>query len=62
MRMALQNRESNEFEAGEEVADFEGGGFRGVRAVSAIVADTGAEVMADGAGLRGPGRRFCRSS
>jgi len=48
--MALQNRESNQLEAGEEVADFEGGGFGGVRAMSAIVADAGAEVAADGAG------------
>src|SRR6266852_2663308 len=47
--MPLQNRESDQFEAGEEVADFEGGGFRGVGAVGAIVADTGAEVVADGA-------------
>jgi len=50
MRMALQNRKSNEFEAGEEVADFEGGGFRGIGAVRAIVADAGAKVVADGAG------------
>jgi hypothetical protein len=40
----------NEFEAGEEVADLEGGGFGGVGAVGAIVADAGAEVVADGAG------------
>jgi hypothetical protein len=40
----------DEFEAGEEVGDFEGGGFRGVGAVGAIVADAGAEVVADGAG------------
>src|SRR5260370_1550566 len=50
MRMALQNRESNQVEGGEEIADFEGGGFRGVGAVGAIVADAGAEVVADGAG------------
>src|SRR5258708_30258945 len=50
MSMALQNRESNQFEAGEEIADFEGGGFGGVGAVSAIVADAGAEVAANGAG------------
>src|SRR6267143_4747161 len=50
MRMALQNRESNQLEAGEEVADFEGGGFRSVGAVGAIVADAGAEVVADSAG------------
>jgi hypothetical protein len=48
--MALQNRESNQLEASEEVADFEGGGFRAVGTVSAIVADAGAEVMANGAG------------
>ncbi len=40
----------NQIEAGEEVADFEGGGVRGVGAVGAIVADAGAEVTADGAG------------
>src|SRR5229473_7113186 len=50
MRMALQNRESNQLEAGEEIADFEGGGFGRVGAVGAIVADAGAEVAADGAG------------
>src|SRR5260370_1171499 len=50
MRMALQNRESNQVEGGEEIADFEGGGFRRVGAVGAIVADAGAEVVADGAG------------
>jgi hypothetical protein len=48
--MALQNRESNEFAAGEEVADFKGRGFGGVGAVSAIVADAGAEVVANGTG------------
>src|ERR1700687_801047 len=48
--MALQHRESNQLEAGEDVADFEGGGCGGVRAMSAIVADAGAEVAADGAG------------
>src|SRR5260370_14271729 len=41
---------SDEFEAGEEVADFEGGGFRSIRAVGAIVADAGAEIVANGAG------------
>src|SRR5258708_25654756 len=51
MSMALQNRESNQFEAGEEIADFEGGGFGRVGAVGAIVADAGAEVVADGAGV-----------
>jgi hypothetical protein len=40
----------NEFEAGEEIADFEGGGIGSVRAVGAIVADAGAEVVPDGAG------------
>src|SRR5258708_33902672 len=41
---------SDQFEAGEEVADFEGGSFRSVGAMSEIVADAGAEVVADGAG------------
>src|SRR5260370_2703741 len=41
---------SNQFQGGEEVGDLEGGGFRGVGAVGAIVADAGAEVTADGAG------------
>jgi hypothetical protein len=45
-----ENAGLNEFEAGEEVCDFEGGGFPGVGAVRAIVADAGAEVVADGAG------------
>ena len=40
----------DEFEAGEEIANFEGGGVGGVGAVSAIVADAGAEIVADGAG------------
>ena len=40
----------DEFVRGEEVVDFEGGGVRGVRAVGAVIADAGAEVMADGAG------------
>ena len=48
--MTLQNRESDQLEAGEEIADFEGGSFRGVGAMSAIVADAGAEVAADRAG------------
>ena len=48
--MALQNRELNQLEAGEEIADFEGGGFGGVRAMGAIVADAGAEIVTDGAG------------
>src|SRR5438552_7390614 len=42
----------NKFEAGEEIADFEGGGFRGVGAVSAIVANAGAKVVANRAGGR----------
>ena len=50
MRMAVQCCESNQLEAGEEIADFEGGGIRSVGAVGAIVADAGAEVVADGAG------------
>ena len=40
----------NEVEAGEEVGDFEGGGVGGVGAVGAVIADAGAEVVADGAG------------
>jgi hypothetical protein len=40
----------NEFEAGEKIGDLEGGGVGGVGTVRAIVADAGAEVMADGAG------------
>jgi hypothetical protein len=47
--MALQNRESDQLEAGKKVADFEGGGFQGVGAVRAIVANAGAEVVADSA-------------
>src|SRR5712691_422268 len=43
-------RPSDQFEGRKEIADFEGGGFRGVRAVGAIVADAGAEVAANGAG------------
>ena len=43
---------SDEFEAGEEIANFEGGGFRGVGTVGAIVADAGAKVAANGAGCR----------
>jgi hypothetical protein len=48
--MALQNHELDQFEAGKEVADFESSGFWRVGAVGAIVADTGAEVAANGAG------------
>src|ERR1700682_2895323 len=40
-------KKSDEFEAGEEVADFECGSCRCVGAVGAIVADAGAEVVAD---------------
>jgi hypothetical protein len=40
---------SDEFEAGEEVTDFEGGSFRSVGAVRAIHLDAGAEIAADGA-------------
>jgi hypothetical protein len=40
----------NEFEAGEEVADFECGSFRGVGAVGAIVTDGSSEVVANGSG------------
>src|SRR5215813_11673030 len=39
-----------QFEAREEVADFKSGGFGSVRAVGDVVADTGAEVVANGAG------------
>ena len=42
-------RGSDEFEAGEEIADFEGGGVWSVGTVGAIVADAGAEIVADGA-------------
>src|SRR6266849_1045273 len=41
---------SNQFEAGEEIADLEGGGFRSVGAVGGVVADSGAEVVANGTG------------
>ena len=40
----------DQIEAGEEISDFEGGGVWGVGAVGAIVADAGAQVVADGAG------------
>src|SRR5258708_4773193 len=46
----VSTRESNQFEAGEKVADLESGSFRSVGAVRAIVADAGAEVVANGAG------------
>jgi hypothetical protein len=46
---------SDEFQTGKKIADFEGGGFGGVGAVSAIVADAGAEVAANGAGGGFPG-------
>ena|SRR5689334_1386394 len=42
----------NKLQSGEEIADLEGGSFRSVGAVRAIVADAGAEVVADGAGGR----------
>ena len=41
---------SDEFESGEEVADFEGGGFRGVGTVRAVHLDAGAEIVANRAG------------
>jgi len=40
----------DEFKARKEITDFESGGFRGVGAVGAIVADAGAEIVTDGAG------------
>ena len=40
----------DQIEAGEEVGDLEGGGIGGVGTVSAVGADAGAEVVADGAG------------
>jgi hypothetical protein len=40
---------SDEFEGGEEIADFEGGSFRSVGAMRAIVADAGAQVVTNGA-------------
>ena len=40
----------DEFQAREKIVDFKGGGFGGVRAVRAIVADAGAEVVANRAG------------
>jgi hypothetical protein len=49
-KIGCATKPSDEFEAGKEIGNFEGGGFGGVGAVSAIVADTGAEVVADGAG------------
>lgn len=41
---------SDEFEAGEEIADFESGGVGCVGPVRAIVTDAGAQVAANGAG------------
>lgn len=41
--------DSDQFHGGEEVADFEGGGFGGVGTVRAIHLDAGAEVAADSA-------------
>ena len=46
----VENAESDQLLGGEEVADFEGGGFRGVGAVGAVHLDAGAEIAADGAG------------
>src|SRR6267142_2988410 len=40
----------DEFKARKEISNFESGGFRGVGTVGAIVADAGAEIVADGAG------------
>src|SRR5713226_9096713 len=40
----------DEFKARKEISNFESGGFRGVGAVGAIVADAGAEIVTDGAG------------
>src|SRR5580704_7975846 len=40
----------DEVEAGEEIADFEGGGVWGVGTVSTVGADAGAEIATDGAG------------
>ena len=41
---------SDQFHGGEEVADFEGGGFRGVGAVGAVHLDAGTQVAANRAG------------
>jgi len=47
----LVNRaDSDQFHGGEEIADFEGGGFWGVGAVGAVHLNAGAEVAADGTG------------
>src|SRR6267378_73795 len=40
----------DEFKARKEISNFESGGFRGVGAMGAIVADAGAEIVTDGAG------------
>src|SRR3984893_6933250 len=40
----------DEFVAGEEVGDFKGGGIGSVGSVGAVVADAGAEIVANGAG------------
>jgi hypothetical protein len=42
--------EPDEFKARKEISNFESGSFGSVRAVSAIVADAGAEIVTDGAG------------
>src|SRR5947209_2864640 len=39
----------NQVEAGEKIADLEGGGVRSVRAVGAVIADAGAEIVSNGA-------------
>ena len=45
-----RHADSDQLHGGEEVADFEGRGFRGIRAVRAVHLDAGAEIAADGAG------------
>jgi len=54
----LSRRELNELVAGKEVAYFKRGGFRSVRAVSAVIPNVAAEVTTNGAwrGLFGIGR------
>ena len=49
-RPSENSARSDEFEAGEEIADFEGGGFRGVGAMRTVHLDTAAEVVANRAG------------
>src|SRR5690348_1323858 len=50
LRMTTLVGWSDKFEAGEEVADLESGGVGSVGAVRAVVANAGAEVVADRAG------------